>query len=132
MRGAGSLLFNPSAETSRMKAVRWKKNYLTGDSRLDDRNRTLVALVADLRQELSSTEHCQEMNELADRLVELTRQRLSSLSQDPSAEAASEAAIEDLLRRDLPLAALSTPACRDCGLCDIMAERVEKWLSDGG
>jgi hypothetical protein len=111
-----------------MRAIRWKKCYLTGDKRLDERNRTLVALLADLRAELSSTEHCQEMNELAARLAELTKQRLSRLPRNPGAEAETEATIESLLKHDFPLAALSTPACRECGLCDLMAGRVEKWL----
>lgn len=114
-----------------MRAIRWKKRYITGDEILDERNRALVALVAGLREELSSVEHCQDMNELADRLSDLAGERLSALANDSSRVHESETAIRSLLKNDFPLAALSTPACRECGLCDLLSERVERWLSDG-
>lgn len=114
-----------------MRAIRWNKRYLTGDPVRDERNRALVAMVADLRKELSSVEHCQDINELADRLAELAKERLSTLPRDPGVAGDSEAALRSLLKNDFPLAALSTPACRECGLCDLMSDRVEKWLSDG-
>jgi hypothetical protein len=113
-----------------MRSIRWKKRYLTGNSKLDERNRALIALLTDLRDELGRVEHCQEMNELATRLVELAQQRLSNLSQDPEVVAESEAAIRNLLKNEFPLAALSTPACRECGLCDLMADKVGNWLSE--
>lgn len=114
-----------------MRAIRWNKRYLTGDRALDERNRALVALVADLHAELNSVEHCQDMNELAERFAELARERLSDLMKDSGRIQESEAAIRSLLKNDFPLAALSTPACRECGLCDLMSERVERWLSEG-
>jgi hypothetical protein len=114
-----------------MRAIRWNKRYLTGDPALDERNRALVALVSDLHAELSSAEHCQDMNELAERLAAMAKERLSRLPRDPGVAGDSETAIRNLLKRDFPLAALSTPACRQCGLCDLMSERVERWLSEG-
>lgn len=114
-----------------MRAIRWNKRYLTGDRALDERNRSLVDLVAGLRAELSSAEHCQEINELAERLSELAKQRLSKSPQDRCVGSESEAAIRSLLKNEFPLASLSTPACRECGLCDLMSGRVEKWLSQG-
>jgi len=114
-----------------MRAIRWNKRYLSGDPALDERNRSLVDLIADLRAELHSAEHCQEINELAERLTELAKQRLSTLPQDRGVGSESEAAIRSLLKNEFPLASLSTPACRECGLCDLMLDRVEKWLSQG-
>ena len=114
-----------------MRTLRWNKRYLTGDSRLDGRNQALVTLLADLRAELGRIEHCQDMNELADQLVGLTKQRLAKLSKNPGVDAESDEAITTLLETDFPLAALSTPACRECGLCDLLEARVAKWLADG-
>lgn len=114
-----------------MKAVRWKKRYLTGNAKLDEHNQALVALLNELRDELSRKEHCQEINELTDRLSDLTGQRLSMLSEDAAGAGESDRAIRDLLKNDFPLATLSTPACRNCGLCDLVADRVGQWLSAG-
>ena len=114
-----------------MRTVRWNKRYLTGDSRVDERNQALVSLLADLGAELGRIEHCAEMNDLAAKLAGLTKQRLSLLPENPGPDADSEAAIRSLLNNDFPLAARSTPACRECGLCDLMADRVARWLSEG-
>jgi len=115
--------------TSAMKAIRWKKRYLTGDSRLDERNKALVALLADLRDELSKKEHCHEINELTERLSDLTKQRLSESAKGPESGTEYDAAIRNLLKNDFPLASLSTPACRECGLCDFEEDRIANWLS---
>ncbi|MCB1750982.1 MAG: hypothetical protein KDI74_04595 [Gammaproteobacteria bacterium] len=109
-----------------MKKIRWNKRYLTGDSGLDDRNLALVALLSSLQDELRSKEHCQEINELTARLTDLVQQRLSG---DPRRSAESEATIRNLLQHEYPLAAVSTPACRKCGLCELEAERIAAWLS---
>jgi len=114
-----------------MKVVRWNKRYLTGDSKLDNSNIALVALLTDLRDELSRKEHCQEINELTDRLSDLTKQKFSKLPGDPGVGAEIDAAIRNLLKSDFPLASLSTPACRKCGLCDLVADRIAEWLSEG-
>ena len=113
-----------------MRAIRWSKRFDTGDPAVDRRNRALVGLVGDLRTELKRAEHCQEINELGDRLTELARRRVSESPTDPAGAARTEAEIRELLERGFPLAALSTPACRDCGLCDLMAERVKGWLDE--
>ena len=115
--------------TSVMKAIRWKKRYLTGDSKLDERNEALVTLLADLRDELSKKEHCQEINELTERLLDLTKQRLSQSAKGPESGAEYDAAILNLLKNDFQLASLSTPACRECGLCDLEEDRIANWLS---
>lgn len=63
-----------------MRAIRWNKRYLTGDSILDERNKALVALLTELRDELNRKEHCQDIIEFTSRLADLTKQRLSNLS----------------------------------------------------
>ena len=113
-----------------MRVVRWNRRYLTGDSKLDNHNRALVALLTDLRDELSRKEHCQEINELTTRLSDLTKQKLTTSQKDASSGQEFEAAIRSLLKNDFPMASLSTPACRNCGLCDLVADRIAKWLSD--
>ena len=114
-----------------MRVIRWNKRYLTGDSILDDRNKALVALLTDLRDELNRKEHCQDIIELTSRLADLTKQRLSKLSENSGGLAESDAAIQNLLKNGFPLAAQSTQACRACGLCDLVADRIVKWLSEG-
>ncbi len=112
-----------------MRNVRWKRRYLTGDAVLDARNQSLVTLLTDLRAELERAEHCSEIKELYTRLADLTADRLADAAEKPAAYADSDAAIRSLLENEFPLASLSTPACRDCGLCDLIADRVEAWLS---
>jgi len=114
-----------------MRAIRWNKRYLTGDSILDERNKALVALLTDLRDELNRKEHCQDITELTSRLADLTQQRLSRLPENSGGLAESDAAVQNLLKNGFPLAAQSTQACRDCGLCDLMADRIANWLSEG-
>ena len=114
-----------------MRAIRWNKRYLTGDSILDERNKALVALLTELRDELNRKEHCQDIIEFTSRLADLTKQRLSNLSENSGGLAESDAAIQNLLKSGFPLAAQSTQACRECGLCDLVADRIAKWLSEG-
>ena len=114
-----------------MRAIRWNKSYLTGDSILDERNKALVALLTELRDELNRKEHCQDIIEFTSRLADLTKQRLSNLSENSGGLAESDASIQNLLKSGFPLAAQSTQACRECGLCDLVADRIGKWLSEG-
>lgn len=88
-------------------------------------------LVIGLGAELASKEHCQDMNDVFDRLADLTQQRLKGLASGSPAEAENTAEIHRVLTERFPLAAISTPACRDCGLCDSMERKVRAWLSAG-
>jgi hypothetical protein len=116
-----------------MKRVRWKSRYLTGRPDLDVRNRALVGLLDAFSQELSRKEHCQDMNAVYDDLASLAGERLE---EDPAslatAGASGYAAVEGLLKTRFPLAALSTPACKECGLCDLLQDRIRGWLADTG
>lgn len=104
-----------------MKSLRWKRRYLTGDKLVDTRNRALLELVTELGAEMKSKEHCQDMNELYARLVDSAQARLETGGID-------ERDLEQLLKEGFPLAARSTPACKECGLCDLMEERLGKWV----
>lgn len=111
-----------------MRHIRWKNKYLTGDPASDERNRSLVALVSDLGHELGRKEHCQDMNELYAELVQITARRLETMADEPAAATESDAKLGEMLRNGFPLAARSTPACKECGLCDLMEERMRDWL----
>jgi len=113
-----------------VRRVRWKSKYLTGDRRADERNKRLVAILHELDEELRSKEHCQDMEELYGALAEVTGKRLSGAEGAPSG-VGSDDAVRDLIRASLPLAALQTPACRDCDICDLTDEKVTAWLQQG-
>jgi hypothetical protein len=100
----------------------------TGDTVIDGRNHALVTIVNDMATELQSTEHCQDMNEFYDDLVELTEQRLDAAKQGSLDAQASDARIQAFLEERMPLPALDGPACRDCGLCGLLEEQVGAWL----
>ncbi len=110
-----------------MRRIRWKSSWATGDREKDRRTRALVDLVSMLGGELGRREHCQDMTELCDRLGEAVWSYLEGVAagSDSSGEE-----IRRLLAERLPLAARSTPACRDCGLCDLLEDRVGSWLGD--
>ena len=114
-----------------MRRLRWKTKHATGDPDADRRNQALVDLVNGLGTELARKEHCQDMNEVFGRLADLTGEHLEGLGAGSGVEAVNGAKIRRLLTEHFPLAARSTPACRDCGLCDLMEERVRAWLSEG-
>ena len=130
MPGATRPGASPS-KTETMLNIRWKKRYRTGDARLDDRNQALVALLADIHAELGRKEHCAEIRELYAQLAVLTKERLSKLSKHSGASVDAENAIGTLLKNEFPLATRSTPACKDCGLCDLVEDRVRGWLAEG-
>jgi hypothetical protein len=112
-----------------MKRVRWKSRYTTGAPEVHARNRALVGLLEEFGAELGRKEHCQEMNGVYDELASLTRRHLD---QDPAGLARDDAegrtAVRVLLQTRFPLAALSTPACKECGLCDLLEGRIRGWL----
>jgi hypothetical protein len=112
-----------------MRPPRWKTRYATGEPTLDEQNRILFGLVEELGAELGRREHCQDMNELYRELLGLVQDQLE---RDPAGLARNGAPgrteVETILRGRLPLAALSTPACRECGLCDLLMDRARAWL----
>jgi len=118
-----------------MSRLRWKSSYLTGRADVDERNKAVVALLTDLGLALKSKEHCQDMNELYADLVGVVAERLSGGAEAAAAQtevAGSDATIRHLVEKRLPLPARTTPACRECGLCDLLDEKVTEWLKRGG
>jgi hypothetical protein len=107
---------------------RSSRNPATGDPVVDGRNRALVTIISDMATELQSTEHCQDMNEFYDDLVELTEQRLDAATKGSFDVRASDLGIEGVLEKRMPLPARDGPACRDCGLCEEFEEQVGVWL----
>jgi hypothetical protein len=107
---------------------RSSRNPNTGDPVIDGRNQSLVTIVTDMATEMQSTEHCQDMNEFYDDLVELTEQRLDATKQGALDASASDAGIQAFLEERMPLPARDGPACRDCGLCERLEEQVGAWL----
>lgn len=114
-----------------MKRVRWKPGYASGDPAVDERNRQLVGLLETFGGELTRKEHCQDMNELYADLAGLAQRHLDAA---PAALGRADghgyAEVRDLLRSRFPLAALSTPACKECGLCDLLEGQIRGWLGE--
>ncbi len=108
-----------------MRRIRWKPKYLTGELSADERNKSLVAILNGLYEELRAKEHCQDMEELYGELAQLTDKRLASRE---AAAAAADDTVRNLLRTSLPLEALGSPACRECDLCDVTEEQLTGWL----
>jgi hypothetical protein len=114
-----------------MKRMRWKGGYVSGDEVVDARNRALVGMLEGFAQELGRKEHCQDMNELYADLVELAGRHLETdpvaLGQDGGA---GRVEVAEVIRSRFPLAALSTPACKSCGLCDQLEAPIRDWLGE--
>jgi hypothetical protein len=112
-----------------MRRLRRSSRRLTsGDPAIDARNQALVTIVTDMAAELQSTEHCQDMNEFYDDLVDLTEQQLEAAKQGELDVSESDAGMQVFLEERMPLPARDGPACRDCGLCDLLEEQIEAWL----
>lgn len=115
-----------------MRNVRWKSSYLTRIDCLDTAKTTLFETLKDLADQVSRVEHCRDIEDL---LGELNT-RATALYAAPAPDGASAARVlgptrEDLARildQGLPLAALGTPSCHDCGMCDATGERLRGWI----
>ncbi len=110
-----------------MRHLRWKRKYVTGNTRIDRRNKVLAHLLHTVDQEMRTKEHCQDMEELYQTLVKVAEERFSKGEAYVDSEGSDEA-IRDLVRTSLPLNARDTPACRDCGICDLFQEGIMDWL----
>jgi hypothetical protein len=114
-----------------MKRVRWKSRYASGDPAVDARNRQLVGLLETFGGELARKEHCQDMTELYADLAELAQGHLDAAPAELGrGDGHGFAQVRDVLRGRFPLAALSTPACKACGLCDLLEGQIRGWLGE--
>lgn len=107
---------------------RSSRNLTSGDPAIDAGNQALVTIVSDMAAQLQSTEHCQDMNEFYDEVVDLTEQRLEAAKQGELDVSESDAGMRAFLEERMPLPARDGPACRDCGLCEVMEEQLRAWL----
>ncbi len=104
-------------EYTTMRRLRWKAAYATGDAGRDAAQRELVGRLNAFIDDARRVEHCQDLNDLLESLVSTSK---GALSQGKDACTA----VEGVLEASLPLAAKDTPACSQCGLCDVMEERL--------
>jgi len=114
-----------------MKPIRWKKQYLSGNPVLDERIQSLVFIFNELSQQSTHKEHCQEFNELHHACSQVIETQLLGVSAADKADALQSylPVLQDTLSRDFPLATKSQSACRECGLCDDLRERLSNWVN---
>ncbi len=110
-----------------MRRLRWKRNYLTGIAWVDEGNEALVRVLTDIASDLRAKEHCQDMEDLFEMLVDRAQERLVQKG-STGEERRFGNELENLLATHLPLAARDTAACRDCGICDSTQEWLVQWL----
>ncbi|MEN8179245.1 MAG: hypothetical protein ABFS39_11620 [Pseudomonadota bacterium] len=115
-----------------MRHLRWKRNYISGFSSLDRPKQALYENLQALQTEMEHKEHCQDMEDLMGDLNAQARSlfevRAGSRQQIEGAVSKHTAAIAQTLDQQLPLAALETPACHDCGICEHTGESIREWL----
>lgn len=117
-----------------MRHLRWKRNYFSGITSLDHPKQALYEDLQELQVEMEHKEHCQDMEDLMDALKGRARilfeAKAGNREQAEGVVHEHTAAIAQTLNQHLPLAALDTPACRDCAICDHTDELVQSWLEE--
>jgi hypothetical protein len=115
-----------------MRHLRWKRNYMSGFPALDRPKQALYDNLQVLHTEMEQTEHCQDMldlmNELNGQARCLFEARAGTRRQAEGLVHNHKRVITQTLDSHLPLAALDTPACRDCSICAHTDERMREWL----
>lgn len=113
-----------------MRRLRWKRSYLTGIAWVDEGNEALVGIVTDIASALQAKEHCQDMADLYEVLVERVQERFGRKA-PTGVERSFDNELEALLKTYLPLPARDTAACRDCGICESTQQWLRQWLIEG-
>ncbi len=115
-----------------MRHLRWKRKYLSGFSALDRPKQTLYEDLQNLQREMEHKEHCQDMEDLMGELnvqaKSLLEVKVGSPQEIDTAVSGHTASINQTLDQQLPLAALDTPACHDCGICEHADQRIHEWI----
>jgi hypothetical protein len=115
-----------------MRHLRWKRNFLSGFAVLDHPKQALFEDLQTLQTEMQHKEHCQDMADLMDELSAEARRlfeaKAGSCRQAEGLMHNHALAITRSLDNHLPLAALDTPACRDCAICDHTGEMLREWV----
>ena len=115
-----------------MRYLRWKRNYLSGFPTLDHPKQALYTALQTLQSEMEQKEHCRDMTDLMHELngqaQGLLEAKAGSCRQAEGLIAEHCLSIGQTLERYLPLAALDTPACRDCSICAHTDELIHDWI----
>lgn len=109
-----------------MRQLRWKRDYVTDKPEIDARNRDLYGILSEFPGELSKIEHCQEIEEVAERLNQAAAEYLAQAA----AGEAHPDALRGLVDSAFPLETLGTSACRQCGMCEKLEKKMVGWLAD--
>lgn len=116
-----------------MRHLRWKRNYLCGIPSLDRPKQALYEGLQELQTEMDHREHCQDMEDLMDDLRgearNLFEEKAGNRKQAGGIVYEHMEAVAQTLSQHFPLAALDTPACRNCAICDHTDEWVRDWLA---
>ncbi len=108
-----------------MRLLRWKSRYNTGHAETDQGNKKFVACINQLMKAADEQEHCQEMDSL---LSELGQEVIGKLSADNVTAQGMRQVFYAQLIEQLPLDTYSSPACHQCGLCDLAQQQLARHL----
>lgn len=110
-----------------MRPLRWKNKYLTGQAEIDQRTHALVELLNTSLLKSNQVEHCQDLNELHQCLLDSAETLLSQVHA-PDFQL-NEQDLRELLSKEFPLSARNKTACRDCGRCEELEQQLKEWVT---
>lgn len=107
-----------------MRPLRWKSRFQTGDPETDRQKRAFFDCLNRLVSAAGQREHCREMEEFLSQRLAWAEQSLQerTIQHDLGSEFAQG------LLGSLPLAPYGSPACRECGLCDLAQRQIAEHL----
>ena len=107
-----------------MRPLRWKSRFQTGNTETDRQKRAFFDCLNSLITAAGHREHCQEMEDFLGRNLTQAEQALLQPATTPDL---GQAFARQLLA-SLPLRPYGSPACRQCGLCDLAQQKVAEHL----
>jgi hypothetical protein len=107
-----------------MRPLRWKSRFQTGDAETDRQKRAFFECLNSLVIASGQREHCHEMEDFLGRNLAEAEQALLNPATRP--DLGREFAAQ--LLGSLPLSPYGSPACRQCGLCDLAQRKVAEHL----
>mgnify|MGYP000105398717 CR=1 FL=1 len=113
-----------------MRRLRWKKQWESGHTGLDEGNKRLAEILNGYAGLLGQEEHCQDMDDFGEALVGALEAKIASDGEraaDPGSDRDPDGHVMNLLGDRLPLPTRQTPQCKDCGLCDSLQVTLEAW-----
>ena len=110
-----------------IRPIRWKNKFSTGQPEVDQRVKALVDIFNGSLSESSQVEHCQDLTEVHQCLLNHIETVLAHLD-DPDIQS-NEQAVREILSTEFPLPARDKPACRHCDQCDQLEQRLKQWLT---